>query len=148
MRIEAPEVDEFLEDERPSEAEELAIYALGPDDRASVRVLVIDDEASIRESCESVLKAEGYACDVDGRAEDALKQVVAPFESCAHAQRVLERRGSPADRRGRAPRAGRRAALRAPGILARRPPAAAGRDAARAGGRPAPGRGLSLQRWP
>jgi DNA-binding NtrC family response regulator len=75
MRIEAPEVDEFLEDERPNEADDLAMYALGTEDRASVRVLVIDDEASIRESCESVLKAEGYVCDVDGRAEDALRRL-------------------------------------------------------------------------
>jgi len=75
MRIETPEVDEFLEDERPNEADDLAVYALGTEDRASVRVLVIDDEASIRESCESVLKAEGYVCDVDGRAEDALRRL-------------------------------------------------------------------------
>ncbi|MEJ2343750.1 MAG: sigma-54 dependent transcriptional regulator [Gemmatimonadales bacterium] len=75
MRIEAPEVDEFLDDERPDETDDLAVYALGPQDRASVRVLVIDDEASIRESCESVLKAEGYVCDVDGRAEDALRRL-------------------------------------------------------------------------
>jgi hypothetical protein len=44
MRIEAPEVDEFLEDGRPNEADDLAMYALGTEDRASVRVLVIDDE--------------------------------------------------------------------------------------------------------
>ncbi|MEJ2336521.1 MAG: sigma-54 dependent transcriptional regulator [Gemmatimonadales bacterium] len=75
MRIEAPEVDELLDDERPDETDDLAVYALGPQDRASVRVLVIDDEASIRESCESVLKAEGYVCDVDGRAEDALRRL-------------------------------------------------------------------------
>jgi DNA-binding NtrC family response regulator len=75
MRIEAPEIDEFLEDDRSDEAEDLARYALGPDERASVRVLVIDDETSICESCESVLKAEGYTCDVDGRAEDALRRL-------------------------------------------------------------------------
>ena len=75
MRIEAPEVDEFLEDDRSGEADDLAMYALGPDERASVRVLIIDDETSICESCESVLKAEGYTCDVDGRAEDALRRL-------------------------------------------------------------------------
>ena len=75
MRIEAPEVDEFLEDERPGEAEELTAFALAPEERASVRILVIDDEVSIGDSCESVLKAEGYTCDVDTRAEDALRRL-------------------------------------------------------------------------
>ena len=43
-----PEIDEFLEDERPNEADDVAVYALGTEDRASVRVLVIDDEASVQ----------------------------------------------------------------------------------------------------
>ncbi len=75
MRIESLEVDEVLEDERLNQADDLAGYALGPEERASVRILVIDDEASIVESCESVLKAEGYTCEADRRAEDALRRL-------------------------------------------------------------------------
>ena len=74
MRIETPEVEELLEQEQTPD-DDLNAFALGPEERKSVRILVIDDEASICESCESVLKAEGYTCDVDRRAEDALKRL-------------------------------------------------------------------------
>jgi len=75
MRIETPEVDDVLEQQELADADESASYVLGPEERASVRILVIDDEASIIESCESVLNAEGYTCEVDRRAEDALRRL-------------------------------------------------------------------------
>ena len=75
MRIETPEVDDVLEQQELADADESASYILGPEERASVRILVIDDEASIVESCESVLSAEGYTCEVDRRAEDALRRL-------------------------------------------------------------------------
>ncbi|MFQ5530182.1 MAG: response regulator, partial [Gemmatimonadota bacterium] len=43
--------------------------------RAGVRIYVVDDEPSILESCESVLLGEGYSCEVERRAEDALRRV-------------------------------------------------------------------------
>lgn len=48
---------------------------LAPEDRAAIRVLVVDDEPSILESCETVLAAEGYACQVERRAEEALRRL-------------------------------------------------------------------------
>ncbi len=43
--------------------------------RAGIRIYVVDDEPSILESCESVLLGEGYSCEVERRAEDALRRV-------------------------------------------------------------------------
>ncbi len=48
---------------------------MGPEDRAAVRILVVDDEPSILESCETVLTAEGYSCEVERRAEEALRRL-------------------------------------------------------------------------
>ena len=44
-------------------------------DRASLKVLVIDDEATLRESCASVLRLEGYQVTVCGRGDEALNLV-------------------------------------------------------------------------
>ncbi|MGI9037220.1 MAG: sigma-54-dependent transcriptional regulator [Gemmatimonadota bacterium] len=71
----------------PAELDETA--ACAPDDsengagpggldaeaRAAIRVYVVDDEPSILESCQTVLSGEGYACEVERRAEDALRHV-------------------------------------------------------------------------
>ncbi|MDH3298478.1 MAG: hypothetical protein OEM96_09415, partial [Gemmatimonadota bacterium] len=43
--------------------------------RSAVRVYVVDDEPSILESCESVLLGEGYSCEVERRADEALRRV-------------------------------------------------------------------------
>ncbi|MDT8436364.1 MAG: sigma-54 dependent transcriptional regulator [Gemmatimonadota bacterium] len=50
---------------------------LSPEERRAIRILVVDDEPSILESCESVLTAEGYECNVERRAEDALRRIKA-----------------------------------------------------------------------
>ncbi len=73
MIIESPElVEDILEDgERPSDDALL----LSPEEKAAVRVLVIDDEASILESCDSVLTSEGYQVQVERKAEDAVKRL-------------------------------------------------------------------------
>jgi DNA-binding NtrC family response regulator len=42
-----------------------------PEDRAGISILVIDDETSLRESCTTVLRAEGYATSSCGRGEEA-----------------------------------------------------------------------------
>ena len=43
--------------------------------KASIRVLVVDDERTLRESCASVLQMDGYNVTVIGRGEEALEAV-------------------------------------------------------------------------
>ena len=43
-----------------------------PATKPSIRILVVDDERTLRESCASVLTAEGYNVTVSGRGEEAL----------------------------------------------------------------------------
>jgi DNA-binding NtrC family response regulator len=56
----------------PADSEHVLV---APEDRAGIRILVIDDEPSILESCETVLAAEGYGCQVERRAEEALRRL-------------------------------------------------------------------------
>ncbi|MEJ2547429.1 MAG: sigma 54-interacting transcriptional regulator [Gemmatimonadota bacterium] len=49
--------------------------ALDPAILKTIDILVVDDEPSILESCETVLAAEGYDVDVERRAEEALRRV-------------------------------------------------------------------------
>src|SRR5690606_24057766 len=46
--------------------------ALPADVKASIRVLIVDDERTLRESCASVLRSEGYSVTLAGRGEEAL----------------------------------------------------------------------------
>ena len=43
--------------------------------KASIRILIIDDERTLRESCASVLQADGYNVTTIGRGEEALETV-------------------------------------------------------------------------
>ena len=43
--------------------------------KASIRVLVVDDERTLRESCASVLQMDGYNVTLVGRGEEALEMV-------------------------------------------------------------------------
>ncbi len=45
---------------------------LSPELKASVRVLLVDDDRTLLESCSSVMKSEGYTCATARRAEEAL----------------------------------------------------------------------------
>ena len=57
------------------------LTSVDPAARSSIRILVIDDERTLRESCLSVLEAEGYSVTVCGRgneARDAVKR--RPFD--------------------------------------------------------------------
>ena len=45
---------------------------ISPEARASVTILIIDDERTLRESCATVLRAEGYNVTVCGRGQEAL----------------------------------------------------------------------------
>ncbi len=70
-----------LEDELLEEAGAAAVepednpLRLDPEVLAEIRLLVVDDEASILESCQSVLSGEGYDVEVERRAEEALRRV-------------------------------------------------------------------------
>src|SRR5262245_56350745 len=48
---------------------------VGPDIKASMRLLVVDDERTLRESCASVLQHEGYSVTVCSRGEEARELV-------------------------------------------------------------------------
>ncbi|MCG8469389.1 MAG: sigma-54 dependent transcriptional regulator, partial [Gemmatimonadetes bacterium] len=77
MQIEAPDVvDEVSSEDLPvDDLDDAGGAILGPDERASIRILVIDDEQSILDSCESVLTADGYQCEVERKADDALHRL-------------------------------------------------------------------------
>src|SRR5712691_12347730 len=49
-----------------------ALLPIGPDEKAGIRILVVDDEHTLRESCASVLGVEGYDVTVCGRGPEAL----------------------------------------------------------------------------
>src|SRR5438876_225202 len=58
----------------PSDGREpSALLAIGPEAKARVRILVIDDEHTLRESCAAVLRHEGYDVTVASRGQDALE---------------------------------------------------------------------------
>ena len=42
-----------------------------PDVRSSIRIVVVDDERTLRESCASFLEAEGYQVTVCGKGDEA-----------------------------------------------------------------------------
>ncbi|HYT72636.1 MAG TPA: response regulator, partial [Gemmatimonadales bacterium] len=44
-----------------------------PAAKAGIRLLVVDDERTLRESCASVLEAEGYNVATCGRGDEALE---------------------------------------------------------------------------
>src|SRR6185436_7699019 len=48
---------------------------ISPELKASLSVLVIDDERTLRESCRSVLESDGYRVEVCGRGADGLVMV-------------------------------------------------------------------------
>src|SRR5436305_4567625 len=49
-----------------------AMLAIGPEAKARVRILVVDDEHRLRESCAAVLRHEGYDVTVCSRGQEAL----------------------------------------------------------------------------
>ena len=64
------------ESARVAEPGDLAsLLALTPEDKASLQVLVVDDERTLRESCATVLEHDGYKVVVCGRGEEALEKL-------------------------------------------------------------------------
>lgn len=48
------------------------VLALPAEIKASIRILIVDDERTLRESCATVLRSEGYNVTLAGRGEEAL----------------------------------------------------------------------------
>ena len=59
----------------PPEAPGRDPLSIPPDVKASIRVLVVDDERTLRESCASVLQMDGFNVTLIGRGEEALDAV-------------------------------------------------------------------------
>ncbi len=60
----------------PDEAQSLAaLLAIGPEQKARIRILIVDDEHTLRESCATVLRQEGYDVTLSGRGHEALELV-------------------------------------------------------------------------
>src|SRR2546426_8564805 len=56
------------------EAQNLAaLLPIGPELKARIRLLIVDDEHTLRESCATVLRQEGYDVTVCGRGQEALE---------------------------------------------------------------------------
>lgn len=49
--------------------------SIAPEVKASIRILLVDDERTLRESCASVLQMDGFAVTLAGRGEEALDLV-------------------------------------------------------------------------
>ena len=49
------------------------MLSMPADIKASIRILIVDDERTLRESCASVLRGEGYNVTLAGRGEEALE---------------------------------------------------------------------------
>ena len=61
-----------------SRAEAAAVrdaMAVAPEVRSSLRILIVDDDRTLREGCASVLQGDGYTVTATGRAEEALDLV-------------------------------------------------------------------------
>jgi DNA-binding NtrC family response regulator len=57
----------------PLEAQSLtALLPIGPELKARIRILIVDDEHTLRESCGTVLRQEGYDVTVSDRGQEAL----------------------------------------------------------------------------
>ncbi|MGB5302576.1 MAG: response regulator, partial [Gemmatimonadota bacterium] len=68
-------MDESTDIQEPIVSEDAERVLVAPEDRAAIRILVVDDEPSILESCETVLGGEGYGCQVERRGEEALRRL-------------------------------------------------------------------------
>lgn len=63
------------DEERDGQRHEPDRLAIGPAERASIRILVVDDERTLCESCASVLSHEGYNVTTTTRGDEALELV-------------------------------------------------------------------------
>ena len=49
--------------------------AVAPEARATLRLLIIDDDRTLREGCASILQGDGYNVVITGRADEAMEMV-------------------------------------------------------------------------
>src|SRR6185436_3239665 len=49
------------------------LLSIGPETKARIRTLVVDDEHTLRDSCATMLRLEGYDVTVSGRGQEALE---------------------------------------------------------------------------
>ncbi len=59
----------------PADSTHRDLLSIPSEIKASIRVLVVDDERTLRESCASVLQMDGYNVTLLGRGEEALETV-------------------------------------------------------------------------
>ena len=52
-----------------------AVLGLDPEQKKTIRILVVDDEQTLSSSCASVLRLEGYQVEVVNRGSEALEAV-------------------------------------------------------------------------
>src|SRR5690349_25095949 len=52
-----------------------SLVALTPPERAKIRILVVDDDRTLRESCATVLEHEGYSVTVASRGDEAIERL-------------------------------------------------------------------------
>jgi DNA-binding NtrC family response regulator len=57
----------------PGPSDVAALLPVSPEARASLRILIVDDERTLRESCGSVLELAGYNVTLCGRGQEALE---------------------------------------------------------------------------
>src|SRR5881409_3201526 len=58
---------------RDESKEVTALLSIGPEAKARVRIIIIDDEHTLRESCAAVLRDEGYDVTICTRGQEALE---------------------------------------------------------------------------
>src|SRR5688572_18256107 len=63
---------ERLEDTAAAESGVGHLLPVGREARAGIRILIVDDEHTLREGCTSILQAEGYDVTAVGKGQDAL----------------------------------------------------------------------------
>ena len=47
-------------------------FSLTPEQKASIRVLIVDDDRTLREGCATALQIEGYNVTTSGRGDEAI----------------------------------------------------------------------------
>ncbi|HEX7050648.1 MAG TPA: sigma-54 dependent transcriptional regulator [Longimicrobiales bacterium] len=58
-------------DQREKDTDPVSLLPISAEDKAGLRLLVIDDEHTLRESCASLLRMEGYNVSICGRGDEA-----------------------------------------------------------------------------
>src|SRR5579862_9210706 len=74
MRLSGPQSRAAAES-TPSPGGLTDLLAITPEDKASLRLLLVDDERTLRESCLSVLQHDGYNVESCGRGDEALDKL-------------------------------------------------------------------------